>query len=74
MTRRGKQNKMLYNLTHGATWLEDSPGATEHDESMTNFEFQLFDWNTIARTTNNFSSKNKLGRSGFGSVYKMVSH
>ena len=74
MTRRGKQNKMLYNLRPGATWLEDSLGDTEHDESMTNFEFQLFDWNTIARTTNNFSSKNKLGRSGFGSVYKMVSH
>ena len=72
MTRRGKQNKMLYNLTHGATWLEDSPGATEHDESMTNFELQLFDWNTIVGTTNNFSFKNKLGR--FGSVYKVTSH
>ena len=63
---------MLYNLRPGATWLEDSPGATEHDESMTNFELQLFDWNTIARTTNNFSFKNKLGHSGFGSVYKIV--
>ena len=65
---------MLYNLRPGATWLEDSLGAKEHDESMINFELQLFDLNTIAVTTNNFSSKNKLGRSCFGSVYKVVSH
>ncbi|KAL6333373.1 hypothetical protein AAG906_028558 [Vitis piasezkii] len=68
---RGKQNKMLYNLRPGATWLEDSPRATEHDESMTNFELQLFNWNTIVGITNNFSSKNKLGHSGFGLVYKL---
>ena len=74
MTGKGKRNKMLYNLRPAATWLEDSLGAKEHDESMTNFELQLFDLNTIVITTNNFSSKKKLGRSGFSSVYKVVSH
>uniref|UniRef100_F6H801 non-specific serine/threonine protein kinase n=1 Tax=Vitis vinifera TaxID=29760 RepID=F6H801_VITVI len=67
---RGKQNKMLYNSRPGATWLQDSPGAKEHDESTTNSELQFFDLNTIAAATNNFSSENELGRGGFGSVYK----
>ena len=74
MTGRGRQNKMLYNLRPGATWLEDSLGAEEHDESTINSELQFFDMNTIAAATNNFSSENKLGHGGFGSVYKVVSH
>ncbi|XP_010646911.2 G-type lectin S-receptor-like serine/threonine-protein kinase RKS1 [Vitis vinifera] len=70
MKGRGRQNKMLYNSRLGATWLQDSPGAKEHDESTTNSELQFFDLNTIAAATNNFSSENELGRGGFGSVYK----
>ncbi|XP_034696958.1 G-type lectin S-receptor-like serine/threonine-protein kinase At1g11410 isoform X3 [Vitis riparia] len=70
MKGRGRQNKMLYNSRPGATWLQDSPGAMEHDESTTNSELQFFDVNTIAEATNNFSSENELGRGGFGSVYK----
>ncbi|KAL6333812.1 hypothetical protein AAG906_028998 [Vitis piasezkii] len=50
--------------------MKDSPGAKEHDESTINSELQFFDMNTIAAATNNFSSENKLGRGGFGSVYK----
>uniref|UniRef100_F6I1Y8 non-specific serine/threonine protein kinase n=1 Tax=Vitis vinifera TaxID=29760 RepID=F6I1Y8_VITVI len=67
---RGRQNKMLYNSRPGATWLQDSPGAKEHDESTTNSELQFFDLNTIVAATNNFSSENELGRGGFGSVFK----
>ena len=74
MTGRRRQNKMLYNSRPSVTWLQDSPGAKEHDESRTNFELQFFDLNTIAAATNNFSSKNELGCGGFGSVYKVVSH
>ncbi|XP_034697306.1 G-type lectin S-receptor-like serine/threonine-protein kinase At1g11410 [Vitis riparia] len=61
---------MLYNLRLGATWLQDSLGDKEHEESTTNSELQFFDMNTITTATNNFSSKNELGRGGFGSVYK----
>ncbi|KAL6333291.1 hypothetical protein AAG906_028474 [Vitis piasezkii] len=74
MKGRGRQNKMLYNSRPGATWLQDSPGAKEHDESTTNSELQFFDLNTIAAATNNFSSENELGRGGFGSVYKLILH
>ena len=74
MTRKERQNKMLYNLRLGAIWLQDSLGDKEHKESTTNSKLQFFDMNTIAATTNNFSSKNELGRGGFDSVYKVVSH
>ncbi|RVW67532.1 G-type lectin S-receptor-like serine/threonine-protein kinase RKS1 [Vitis vinifera] len=70
MKGRGRQNKVLYNSRCGVTWLQDSPGAKEHDESTTNFELQFFDLNTIAAATNYFSSDNELGHGGFGSVYK----
>ncbi|KAI4332978.1 hypothetical protein L6164_017838 [Bauhinia variegata] len=33
-------------------------------------ELPLFDFDTIAHATNNFSSDNKLGQGGFGPVYK----
>ena len=61
MTRKGRQNKMLYNLRLGATWLQDSLGAKEHEESTTNSELQFIDMKTIVAATNNFSSKNELG-------------
>lgn len=35
-------------------------------------ELPLFDMNTIVDATNNFSSSNKLGEGGFGSVYKVI--
>lgn len=34
-------------------------------------ELPLFDLNTIAAATDNFSSHNKLGAGGFGPVYKV---
>ena len=65
---------MLYNLRPSATWLQDSPEEKENDEGTTDSELQLFDLNTIAAATNNFSSKNELGRGGFGPVFKVASH
>ena len=35
-------------------------------------ELPLFDLTTIAKATNNFSSRNKLGEGGFGPVYKVT--
>nr|CAD1832814.1 unnamed protein product [Ananas comosus var. bracteatus] len=36
----------------------------------TNSEFKLFDFVSVANSTNNFSIENKLGEGGFGPVYK----
>ncbi|KAK9209442.1 hypothetical protein WN944_001808 [Citrus x changshan-huyou] len=37
-----------------------------------NMELPMFDWNTIADATDNFSWKNKLGEGGFGPVYRLT--
>ena len=60
---------MLYNLRPSATWLQDSSEAKENDDGTTGSELQLFDLNTIATATNNFSSKNELGRGAFGTSF-----
>uniref|UniRef100_F6HD37 non-specific serine/threonine protein kinase n=1 Tax=Vitis vinifera TaxID=29760 RepID=F6HD37_VITVI len=44
--------------------------AKELDESGANSKLQFFDLSIVIAATNNFSFTNKLGRGGFGSVYK----
>lgn len=46
---------------------------TEHsgDRNMDDLELPLFDFNTMAVATSNFSVANKLGQGGFGSVYRV---
>ncbi|KAJ9690206.1 hypothetical protein PVL29_012722 [Vitis rotundifolia] len=70
--RKGKerQHKALFNLSLNDTWLAHYSKAKQVNESETNSELQLFDLSTIVAVTNNFSFTNKLGRGGFGSVYK----
>ncbi|KDO75649.1 hypothetical protein CISIN_1g041312mg, partial [Citrus sinensis] len=47
--------------------------AAELDDSRRNSEYlPVFDLSNIAAATNDFSSDNKLGEGGFGSVYKGV--
>ncbi|KMZ70049.1 S-locus receptor kinase (SRK) [Zostera marina] len=42
---------------------------TSHNLLLDN-EISLFDFSVISSATNNFSSENKIGQGGFGSVYK----
>ncbi|KAL1222897.1 G-type lectin S-receptor-like serine/threonine-protein kinase RKS1 [Cardamine amara subsp. amara] len=56
-----------------------SPGSFDFEDSFRfeedksrNRELSLFDLNTIATATDNFSFNNKLGEGGFGPVYKGV--
>ena len=42
----------------------------EHDNSAPNL--QAFSFTSIKASTNNFSSENKLGKGGYGPVYKVI--
>ncbi|XP_030971955.1 receptor-like serine/threonine-protein kinase SD1-8 isoform X2 [Quercus lobata] len=46
---------------------DDKSSIVEEEEDL---ELPLFDTNTIATATNNFSFTNKIGEGGFGPVYK----
>lgn len=50
---------------------EVSPNSNEFDESRTNSDLPIFDLLTIAKATDDFSFNNKLGKGGFGTVYKV---
>ncbi|XP_008235408.1 PREDICTED: G-type lectin S-receptor-like serine/threonine-protein kinase At1g11410 [Prunus mume] len=70
--RKGKQrpNKYSSRVTTRSTYFEDS--TAELDESSMHSDIPFFDLTTIAAATDNFSLANKLGKGGFGSVYKGV--
>ncbi|CBI18805.3 unnamed protein product, partial [Vitis vinifera] len=67
---KGRQHKLLFNLNLSDTWLAHYSKAKQGNESRTPSKLQLFDLSTIVAATNNLSFTNKLGRGGFGSVYK----
>ena len=43
-------------------------------DQITSAESLQFDFGTIRAATDNFSDANKLGRGGFGEVYRVVKH
>lgn len=45
---------------------------TRNDNESKDLELPLFDFQTIANATNNFSLNSKLGEGGFGPVYKVI--
>ena len=51
----------------------ESQGGDEHVWEMeAEFsEFSIFDFHQILEATSNFSEENKLGKGGFGPVYKV---
>ncbi|XVF82416.1 hypothetical protein PTKIN_Ptkin16aG0045800 [Pterospermum kingtungense] len=69
---RGERRQRQNVFKSSAFLLEETLDGKEIDESRRNADLPFFDLNTIVVATNNFSSDNKLGRGGFGSVYKGV--
>ena len=43
-------------------------------DQIISVESMQFDFSTIKVATDNFSDANKLGRGGFGEVYRVVKH
>lgn len=56
-------------LFHAAAGGKDVSSRTSTRED--DLELPLFDFETIAAATDNFSDDNKLGEGGFGPVYKV---
>ncbi|CBI41123.3 unnamed protein product, partial [Vitis vinifera] len=65
-----KHCKMSFNMSSKAIRLSHYSKAKDLDESGANSKLQFFDLSIVIAATNNFSFTNKLGRGGFGSVYK----
>lgn len=73
--RKGKGRRVLgqtatsrNDVSAGSTGFEDSPNKTGGEKT----DVRFFDLSTVVAATDNFSSANKLGQGGFGSVYKGV--
>ncbi|KAL4628638.1 hypothetical protein ACB092_05G254500 [Castanea dentata] len=65
-----RQNAYSNSVASNLPYFEDSPGRRDLDGTTRNSNSPLFDLRTIIAATNNFSVANKLGKGGFGSVYK----
>jgi len=44
----------------------------KNDDEEEDLELPMFELSSISSATNNFSTDNKLGEGGFGSVYKVM--
>ncbi|KAI9185948.1 hypothetical protein LWI28_012232 [Acer negundo] len=59
-----------YYIYKSRTNLEKSERKGKTDQKIEDLELPLFELDTIANATNNFSLNNKIGKGGFGPVYK----
>ncbi|XP_062110934.1 G-type lectin S-receptor-like serine/threonine-protein kinase RKS1 isoform X2 [Humulus lupulus] len=71
-TKTKAKEQRSENVYTTSIYFNDNSGENEYEECTNNSELTLFDLNTIAAATNNFSIDNKLGEGGFGSVYRGV--
>ncbi|KAL3742021.1 hypothetical protein ACJRO7_017498 [Eucalyptus globulus] len=69
---RRSHNPQVSDMTNSTYFNEPQSVEDRSDEPRGNRDVPLFDLSTVASATNNFSVLNKLGRGGFGSVYKGV--
>ena len=69
---KNKQNRRLFDTT-GSSKSEDMLEAANDLEggSRSHQDLVLFNLSTIIAATDNFSPSNRIGRGGFGTVYKV---
>ncbi|XP_010553422.1 PREDICTED: G-type lectin S-receptor-like serine/threonine-protein kinase At1g11410 [Tarenaya hassleriana] len=76
MKRRESKRRSITSIafTESSLNLEDSFSEEQFDEKGRKRDLPSFELNIVASATKNFSSDNKLGEGGFGSVYKGLLH
>ena len=62
---------ILHSILHFLGYIEHNSKGGETNEGWKHLELSLFDLDALLNATNNFSSDNKLGKGGFGPVYKV---
>ncbi|RXI09551.1 hypothetical protein DVH24_005504 [Malus domestica] len=68
---RGGEPRFLNDpAASGVRSYEDLPIKNEVDEHRGDTDLPFFDLTTVVAATENFSSANKLGHGGFGTIYK----
>ena len=55
-------------------WFHIASLSCKEADEILNTEALQFDLASIRTATNNFSEANKLGRGGFGTVYRVMNH
>ncbi|CAN0924218.1 G-type lectin S-receptor-like serine/threonine-protein kinase RKS1 [Linum grandiflorum] len=70
--RKAKERRIrkLFHPSENSSYLQDSMVTKEMERSKMYPELPFFSLDMICAATDNFSSDNKLGQGGFGSVYK----
>ncbi|XP_039167307.1 G-type lectin S-receptor-like serine/threonine-protein kinase At1g11410 [Eucalyptus grandis] len=69
--RRGRNH--LFGVATSSTYFNEIPGLEVLDsKGRRKIDIPVFDFETVAAATSNFSFANKLGQGGFGSVYKVI--
>ena len=72
MKRKQKHREILFSdPTSNLSENRDSP-ITKIHEGGQNVGVTFFELSAVIAATNNFSSANKLGQGGFGSLYKVM--
>ena len=63
---------LLFDSERSLSTYRDSSNANSSASESGNIEITFFELNTVIAATENFSSANKLGRGGFGPVFKVI--
>lgn len=64
----------IYDVSKGREYSSDLSGPADlviEGHQVNGPDLPLFNFNSVAAATNNFSEENKLGQGGFGLVYKV---
>ncbi|XP_065864089.1 G-type lectin S-receptor-like serine/threonine-protein kinase At1g61460 [Euphorbia lathyris] len=66
------EGKDLLTYNFNETTPEEPPAGEEHGRGITGYQIPLFKFSSVCTATDDFSATNKLGKGGFGAIYKGI--